>query len=181
MNRDIDEKTDEKTVEKTGSKASEAAIGIASERSGVTGSADRRAHTLLAFDFGTRFIGIAVGDTETRIAHPLDTIDAEDNATRFSRIQGLIDEWHPTRLVLGLPLSLDGEETEMTRRSRRFAKQLEGRFSLPVDMVDERLSSASAQELLGELGRGGRAGKHNSHALAAQIILQGFLNERAAA
>ncbi|MSQ51901.1 MAG: Holliday junction resolvase RuvX [Betaproteobacteria bacterium] len=161
------------SVEKASEKASE---GV-----GVPGSIDRRPQTLLAFDFGTRFIGIAVGDTETRIAHPLEMIAAEDNATRFARIQFLIDEWHPTRLVLGLPLTLDGAQNDMTRRSRRFAKQLEGRFSLPVEMVDERLSSASAQELLGKLGRGGREGKHNSHALAAQIILQGFLDERAAA
>ena len=181
MNPEINENTVAKTVEKTGEKADETASKKASDPIGVTRSADRRPQTLLAFDFGTRFIGIAVGDTETRIAHPLDTIDAEDNATRFSRIQGLIDEWHPARLALGLPLSLDGAENDMTRRARRFGKQLEGRFVLPVDMVDERLSSASAQELLGELGRGGREGRHNSHALAAQIILQGFLDELAAA
>lgn len=140
----------------------------------------RAPQTLLAFDFGTRFIGIAVGDTETRSAHPLDMIDAADNATRFARIGALIDEWRPARLVVGLPLSLDGAETEMSRRARRFARQLEARYRLPVEMADERLSSADAQEWLSSRGRGGRDSKHENHALAARIILQGFLDEHAA-
>ena len=135
--------------------------------------------TLFAFDFGTRFVGIAVGDTETRTAHPLDMIDAEANAVRFARIQALLEEWRPARLVVGLPLSLKGTECDMTRRARRFARQLEARFALPVEMVDERLSSASAEEMLASAGRKGRAHKHESHALSAQIILQGFLDERA--
>jgi putative holliday junction resolvase len=137
----------------------------------------QRAQTLLAFDFGTRFVGIAVGDTETRSAHPLEMIDAEDNATRFARIRALVDEWRPARFVVGLPLSPDGAENDMTRRARRFAKQLEGRFRLTVEMVDERLSSASAEELLASMGRGGRNRKNDSHALAAQIILQDLLNK----
>jgi putative Holliday junction resolvase len=149
--------------------------GGGSQPSGHQGS-----RTLLAFDFGTRFIGIAVGDTETRCAHPLDLIDAEDNATRFARIGALVAEWSPARLVVGLPQTLDGAETDMSRRARRFARQLEARFGLRVEMADERLSSASAQELLSSQGRGGRGNKHDSHALAAQIILQGFLDERAA-
>ena len=133
--------------------------------------------TLLAFDFGTRFVGIAVGDTETRTAHPLTMIDAEANALRFERITALVAEWHPARLVVGLPLSMDGEEHDMTRRARRFARQLQARFALPVEMVDERLSSAGAAELLAASGRGGRAHKHSSHALAAQIILQDWLDQ----
>jgi putative Holliday junction resolvase len=135
--------------------------------------------TLLAFDFGTRYVGIAVGDSETRTAHPLAMIDAEANAVRFARIQALVQEWRPARLVVGLPLTLAGAECDMTRRARRFARQLEARFALPVELVDERLSSASAEEKLTSAGRGGRAHKHESHALAAQIILQGFLDERA--
>ena len=146
----------------------------------MAASVHRAPQTLLAFDFGTRFIGIAVGDTETRCAHPLDLIDAEDNATRFARIGTLIAEWSPARLVVGLPQSLDGTDTDMTRRAHRFARQLEARFKLRVEMADERLSSASAQELLSSRGRGGRGEKHESHALAAQIILQGFLDEHAA-
>lgn len=135
-----------------------------------------RGQTLFAFDFGTRFVGIAVGDTETLTAHPLDMIDAEANALRFARIEALVREWRPARLVVGLPLSLEGAESDMTRRARRFARQLQARFGLPVDMTDERLSSVSAEEMLTSAGRGGRTHKHASHALAAQIILQDYLN-----
>ncbi len=150
------------------------------KRSQTKRSQTKRGQTLLAFDFGTRFVGIAVGDTETRTAHPLAMIDAEANAARFARIRLLLDEWRPARLVVGLPLSLEGAECDMTRRARRFGRQLEARFALPVAMIDERLSSASAEELLASVGRKRRTHKHESHALAAQIILQGFLDERAA-
>ena len=136
-------------------------------------------HTLLGFDFGTRYTGIAVGDTETRSAHPLEMIDAEANALRFARIQALLDEWKPARLVVGLPLAPDGGEHELTRRARRFARQLGARSGLPVELVDERYSSASAAALLADSGRGGRRHKEASHALAAQIILQDFLDEHA--
>jgi len=133
---------------------------------------------LLAFDFGEKHIGIAVGDTGTGLAHALEHIAAEANAERFARIEALIAEWRPARLVVGLPLSMDGTEHDMTRRARRFARQLEGRFGLPVDFADERLSSAAAEDLLRERGRGGREHKHESHALAAQIILQDYLGRR---
>lgn len=130
---------------------------------------------VLGFDFGERYIGVAVGDTGTGLAHPLELIDAEANEVRFARIAALIEEWSPARLVVGLPLDLEGEEGDMTRRARRFARQLEGRFRLPVVFCDERLSSAEAEAQLRERGRGGREFKHESHALAAQIILQAWL------
>lgn len=133
--------------------------------------------TVLAFDFGERYVGVAVGDTVTGIAHPLQTIDAEASATRFAAIARLIAEWQPLRLVVGLPLSLDGEEHELTRRARRFARQLEGRFGLPVAFADERLSSADAEARLREAGRGGRRNKDLVHPVAAQIILQAHLDE----
>jgi putative Holliday junction resolvase len=131
---------------------------------------------LLAFDFGTRRIGIAVGDWETRLAHPLEVIDAEDNDTRFGRIAALIAEWHPTELVVGLPLSMVGEEHELTRRARRFANQLSGRFGVPVALVDERLTSFDAGLRLRDAGVKGRARKGLDDALAAQQILQDLLD-----
>ena len=134
---------------------------------------------MLAFDFGEKYIGVAVGDRETGLAHPLALIEGEANALRFGRIEALIAEWRPGILAVGLPLSMDGSEHEQTRRARRFARQLEGRFAMAVVLVDERLSSAAAEESLRSMGRGGRAHKHDSHALAAQIILQGYLDERA--
>jgi putative pre-16S rRNA nuclease len=134
-------------------------------------------HTILAFDFGTRWIGVAVGDTETRLASPLGMFEAESPARRMAEIEVLLREWHPERLVVGLPLSLEGAEHAMTRRARRFARQLEARFRLPVDFADERLSSAAAEASLREAGRGGRRHKQAVHTLAAKIILQGYLDE----
>lgn len=130
--------------------------------------------TILAFDFGTRRIGVAVGEQETGTAHPLETIDAEDNATRFARITALVQEWRPARLVVGLPLTPDGVEHEMTRRCRRFSHQLVGRYGLPVHWVDERYTSVDAASRLHE-AYGVRIGSgHNKaalDALAAQRIL----------
>lgn len=132
---------------------------------------------ILAFDFGLRRIGIAVGDWETRLAHPLEVIDAEDNDTRFGRIAALIAEWRPTDLVVGLPLSMDGEEHDLTRRARRFSKQLHGRFGLPVALVDERLTSFDADLRLREAGVKGRERKGLDDTLAAQRILQDLLDQ----
>lgn len=133
--------------------------------------------TILCFDYGERFVGVAVGDTVTGIAHPLETIDAEAAARRFAAIARLVADWQPVRLVVGLPLSLDGEEHELTRRARRFERQLEGRTGLPVALADERLSSADAAARLREVGRGGRRNKDLVHPVAAQIILQAYLDE----
>jgi putative Holliday junction resolvase len=135
------------------------------------------AETLLAFDYGERYIGVAVGDTETRLAHPLGHIEAAREEQRLQRIEALVREWRPQRLVVGLPLSLNGAEHVLSARARRFARQLAARCRLPVELADERLSSASAEELLRAAGQGGRAHKHAAHALAAQIILQAYLDE----
>ena len=134
-------------------------------------------HTILAFDFGARWIGVAVGDTETRLANPLGMFEAESRLRRIAEVETLVREWRPERLLVGLPLAMDGGEHDTTRRARRFARQLESRFRLPVELADERLSSATALETLRETGRGGRKHKHLAHALAAKIILQSYLDE----
>jgi putative Holliday junction resolvase len=131
---------------------------------------------VLAFDFGEKRIGVAVGDTTVGIAHPLQTISAESNDIRFDTIAALIAEWRPTRLVVGLPLSLEGEEHELTRLSRKFARRREGRFGLPTLLVDERLSSAEASQTLNELGIRGRSQKPMLDQVAAQRILQSFFD-----
>jgi putative Holliday junction resolvase len=132
--------------------------------------------TLLGFDFGLARIGVATGETETRLAQPLAVIHAEANAERFGEIAKLIEEWRPARLVVGLPCALDGTPTEMTARCQRFANQLNGRFSLPVALVDERLTSAEAEELLRQSLRDWRSRKRHLDAVAAQRILQNFLD-----
>jgi putative Holliday junction resolvase len=135
-----------------------------------------KSETVLAFDFGEKRIGVAMGETALRIAHPLEAIDAAENAVRFERIGALIDEWKPARLVVGLPLSLDGAEHRLTALARGFARRLEGRFGLPVQMVDERLTSAGAQWAAREAGLDARAARPHLDALAAQQILEAFFD-----
>ena len=130
--------------------------------------------TVLAFDFGEKRIGVAIGEFELRQAHPLTTIRSEINAERFATIGALIQEWTPSRLVVGLPVSPDGTPHAMTARCTRFANQLRGRFSLPVDHAEERYSSLEAEERLRESGHDARSAKRHVDALAAQIILQGY-------
>src|SRR5262245_42055920 len=97
---------------------------------------------VLGFDFGTRRIGVALGNSITRRARPLQVIAAEATAARWNAITALVEEWHPAEIVVGLPRHPDGAEHEMTKRSQRFGRQLAGRYGLPVAFVDERYSSA---------------------------------------
>jgi putative Holliday junction resolvase len=94
----------------------------------------------------------------------------------MAEVETLLREWRPDRLVVGLPLAMDGSEHDMTRRARRFARRLQARFRLPVEFADERLSSAAAEETFRETGLGVRKRKQAVHALAAQIILQSYLD-----
>jgi putative holliday junction resolvase len=109
------------------------------------------AATILAFDFGIKRIGVAMGNTMICQAQPLKVISAIDNAARFAAIGALIAQWTPARLVVGLPSHPDGTEHEMSARCRRFANQLLGRFNLPVELVDERYSSAVIAAKRGEV------------------------------
>lgn len=134
----------------------------------------RQAGTILAFDFGVKRIGVAVGEWPLAQAHPLTTIRGEANAERFAAIEAMIKEWRPVSLVVGLPLALDGSAHEMTARSTRFANQLRGRFGLPVDYAEERLSSVEAEGRLRAGGHNAKSAREHVDALAAQIILQCF-------
>ena len=98
--------------------------------------------TILAFDYGTRRIGVAVGNTETRVSQALKTIAASNADELFQEIGSLLKDWQPDQLVLGLPTHPDGTEHEMTLKARRFGNQLQGRFHLSVIWVDERYTSA---------------------------------------
>jgi putative Holliday junction resolvase len=141
--------------------------------------AERRADegTVLAFDFGTRKIGVAVGNTLVRIAHPLLTIAGESNAVRFAAIGALVAQWKPESLVVGRPVHADGAEHEMTARAERFARALEGRFGLPVARVDERFTTCNADTNLRAAGVRGAARKAARDAVAAQLILQSWLDD----
>ena len=132
--------------------------------------------TVLAFDFGEKRIGVAVGEHLLGIAHPLATVAAEANDERFRQIADLIAEWRPALLLVGLPLSVDGNEHELTLLSKKFARRLDGRFGLPVAMMDERYTSAQASQSLAEIGVSGRRQKPMLDQVAAQYILQSYFD-----
>ncbi|OFZ65915.1 MAG: Holliday junction DNA helicase RuvA [Betaproteobacteria bacterium RBG_16_56_24] len=136
--------------------------------------------TLLAFDFGTRRIGVAVGNTLLRRANPLATISEEKTEARFAGIAALLREWQPSALVVGLPGNEDGTPHELTALCRRFANRLKGRFNLPTILVDERYTSLAASAQLNEEGIHGRNQKALLDQYAAQQILQAYFDEPAA-
>jgi putative Holliday junction resolvase len=130
---------------------------------------ERAPRTVLAFDFGLKRIGVAVGEPELRTAHPLAAV------SRFDEIQSLISEWKPAALVVGKPTSVQGEPHRMTRQAEDFARRLERRFKLPVARVDERFSSVEAESRL----RGTRAKKSEIDSVAAQLLLEQYFDEPA--
>jgi putative Holliday junction resolvase len=133
--------------------------------------------TLLAFDFGVRRIGVALGNTLTGTARALEVFDSTPELQRFTHIEGLIRAWQPQRLVVGLPLNEDGTESDTTRRAQRFCNQLRGRFSLPVETVDERFSSREAQAIIeGRAQSMPRSRRpREDDAVAAAVILEQYL------
>lgn len=130
------------------------------------GSLADRPLSYLSFDFGTRRVGVATGNSLLRLAQPLKTVAAEGDA-RFKAIESLIGEWQPDALVVGIPLHPDGAPHDNTRRAQRFARQLHGRFRLPVHEVDERYSTTEALA----------AGAADVDAASAAILLEQFFRE----
>ncbi|NWG31905.1 MAG: Holliday junction resolvase RuvX [Rhodocyclaceae bacterium] len=132
--------------------------------------------TVLAFDFGLKRIGVAIGETLLGSARPLSIIEVEANAQRFAAIDRLISEWRPARLVVGRPAHADRDSPhEFAARCERFARQLAGRYRLPVELIDERYSSLEA-----EARHAGDKRKARLDAEAAAIILQSWFNQHAA-
>lgn len=123
--------------------------------------------TLLAFDYGAKKLGVALGNTLLKQARPLDLILESTRDGRFARIEALLATWQPERLVVGLALATDGSEQYASQHCRRFARQLEGRFGIPVVLVDERGSSVEAQKITGNAP---------DDAVAAAIILQRYFD-----
>lgn len=134
--------------------------------------------TVLAFDFGKKRIGVAIGEYGIGLAHPHLTINGEKTEQRFLAIAQLIETWQPVLFVVGLPTHVDGTEHELTRLSQRFARRLEGRFNIDVAMVDERYTSLIASEMLREQGVKGRKQKPMLDQVAAQQILQSYFDEQ---
>jgi putative Holliday junction resolvase len=137
--------------------------------------------SVLALDFGERRIGVAVGDTRLAIAHPLTTIDAPDNKRRFEAIAALVAEWQPAGFVLGCPGLTRGGEHALVPAQARFERRLAARFGLPVERVDETLSSWDASRRMSARGMPARSQKQRIDAMAACVILEAWFEQRAAA
>jgi putative Holliday junction resolvase len=126
--------------------------------------------TIMAFDYGTRRIGVAVGNTLAQMGQPLKTIAESSSDISFKAIESLLKEWQPNRLVVGIPRHPDGAEHEMSAKSRRFGNQLQGRFKLPVDWVDERYTSAVLEDDVNM--------RDNLDAQSAALILEQYFLEQ---
>ena len=125
--------------------------------------------TVMAFDYGTRRVGVAVGNTELRASQALKTIAAANIDALFSEIERVLQEWQPGQIVVGLPMHPDGAEHEMTAKAKRFGNQIHGRFNLPVTWVDERYTSAILE--------GNPQMNDNLDAHSAALILEQYFAE----
>jgi len=134
--------------------------------------------TYLAFDYGTRNIGVSSGQSVTRTAVERPALKAKDGVPNWQEVEALLKEWKPDLVIVGLPLNMDDSESELATRARKFGQRLHGRFGVAVEMVDERLSSYEAK---GEvMARGGSRdyGKNPVDSIAARLILESWFNEQ---
>jgi putative Holliday junction resolvase len=134
--------------------------------------------TIMGFDFGMKNIGVAVGQQLTGTASPLTALKARDGIPDWQQIEGLIDNWKPTTLVVGLPLNMDGSEQHMTAAARKFGNRLHNRFKLPVAWQDERLTTYEALNQMGLRDKMQSTQRSDVDRLSAQIILQSWLDQQ---
>jgi putative Holliday junction resolvase len=137
-----------------------------------------KSRTALGFDFGMKNIGIAIGQELTGTANPLTAIKARDGIPNWDTIGQLLKEWQPDILIVGLPLNMDGTEQEMTAAAKRFGNRLHGRFNLPVEWQDERLSTYEALDQMGIRSKMDSRQRSDVDQLSAQLILQSWLNQQ---
>lgn len=129
---------------------------------------------LMGFDFGMKRIGVAIGQTITQTARPLDTIQAKDGIPNWNMIAAFIRKWLPSALVVGIPLNMDGTEQKITQHARQFAASLREQFKLPVYEMDERLTTKDAKERLFKEGGFKALQDGQVDRVAAQLILQNW-------
>ena len=131
--------------------------------------------TTLAFDYGTKSIGVAIGQSVTGTAAPLSALKARDGIPNWDNIATLIEQWQPNKMLVGLPLNMDGTEQEITQRAKKFANRLHGRFGLNVVTHDERLSTVDAKARLFELGGFKKLSKDKVDSVSACLIYESWL------
>ena len=134
--------------------------------------------TLLSFDFGTKSIGVAVGQRITGTARPLPAIKAQDGTPDWSLIERLLKEWQPDLVIVGLPLNMDGTEQPVTAQARKFANRLHGRFGVQIELHDERLSTVEARADLFDRGGFRALNKGSVDAASAVIILESWFEKQ---
>jgi putative Holliday junction resolvase len=135
--------------------------------------------TILAFDFGTRKYGVATGQCITATAGPLPPMPSRDGAPEWPLVDAVLAEWQPQALLVGLPLNMDDSESELSRLARKFARRLEARYRLPVWMVDERLTSRAARDLLAEAGSRHKGKLASVDSTAAVLLAEAWLENPA--
>ena len=131
--------------------------------------------TVIGFDFGLKHIGVAVGQTVTGTANPLASLNARQGLPQWEKINALVAYWKPDAFIVGLPYALDGSEHNITRHARRFARELETRYPLPVHLVDERFTTLEARRDLFEQGGSRALSKGRIDGLSAKIITENGL------
>lgn len=131
----------------------------------------------LSFDFGTKSIGVAVGQSVAATTKELTPIRAKEGIPNWDDIQQLLVEWTPGIVLVGLPVNMDGSEMEMTRRARKFGKRIEGRYAQKIEFVDERLTTREAKMEAAENGHKGNYAKNPVDSIAARILLESWWRE----
>ncbi|MCW8832151.1 MAG: Holliday junction resolvase RuvX [Colwellia sp.] len=133
--------------------------------------------TIIGFDFGKKFIGVAVGQEITGSASPLGSIKANDGIPHWESLASYLTEWQPDLIVVGLPLNMDGSEQQLTKDARKFGNRVAGRFGLKVEFQDERLTTADAKEQLFSRGGYKNLKKDNIDAESARLIIESFFEQ----
>jgi putative pre-16S rRNA nuclease len=132
--------------------------------------------TLLAFDYGTKNIGVAYGQTLSATATEVSPLKARDGIPNWDQVKALLNEWQPDLVLVGLPLNMDDTESDLCPRARKFANRLHGRFGIQVELFDERLSTFAAKEEAAERGHQGNYAQAPVDSIAARLILESWLN-----
>lgn len=130
--------------------------------------------SVMGFDFGKKYIGLAIGQEITGTATPLGSVKANDGIPHWEHIEKYLNEWQPDLLVIGLPLNMDGSEQALTQSARKFGNRLHGRFGLPIEFQDERLTTADAKAQLFAQGGYRNLKKDNIDAQSAVLIIESF-------